>query len=79
MGHIAGFTASVTGAFATMLASVVATGVGALFDGTPRPLMIAAFCLGGLGLLLMLGMKRATRRIEEREMAESPAQTPDLL
>ncbi len=79
MGHIAGFTASITGAVATLLASAIATFVGAMFDGTPRPLMIAACCLGAAGLTMMLRMKRAARRLEERQAAGSPPQSPDML
>jgi DHA1 family bicyclomycin/chloramphenicol resistance-like MFS transporter len=39
MGHIAGFTASVSGGVATVLAAVLAIGANVLFNGTPLPLM----------------------------------------
>lgn len=74
MGHIAGFTASVTGATATLLAATIATGVGAMFQGTQRPLIIAAICLGTLGFALMLRMNRA-----QRAQRDAPMQTPDAL
>ncbi len=57
MGHIAGFTASVTGAVSTMIAALVASYVGALFDGTPIPLVLAVLCLAFIGFLLMLRMR----------------------
>ena len=61
MGHIAGFTASVTGATATMIAAAIATALGTVFDGTPRPLIAAAFCLGLIGFALMWAMRQAQR------------------
>lgn len=74
MGHIAGFTASVTGATATLIAAAIATGVGAIFEGTQRPLIIAAICLGTLGFALMLRMNRA-----QRVQRDVPLQTPEGL
>lgn len=74
MGHIAGFTASVTGAAATLLAASIASGVGAMFADTQRPLIVAALCLGTLGFGLMLRMTRAQRR--HRQV---PPQIPDGL
>ncbi|MEP4198156.1 MAG: MFS transporter [Aliishimia sp.] len=58
MGHIAGFTASVTGATSTILAAAVASFVGFQFDGTPIPLVISALVLSTLGFGLMLRMRR---------------------
>jgi DHA1 family bicyclomycin/chloramphenicol resistance-like MFS transporter len=56
MGHIAGMAASVTGAVSTVLAAVIASPVGLLFDGTIRPLLGAIFLLACIGFALMLRM-----------------------
>lgn len=53
MGHIAGLTASLTGAVATMLAALASAVVGPLFDGTPIPLIVSACCLSLIGAALM--------------------------
>lgn len=54
MGHIAGMTASVSGATSTLLAAGIASFVGDQFDGTPIPLVIAALVLSTCGLALVL-------------------------
>ncbi len=56
MGHIAGLTASITGAFATIGAAVVASVVGRLFDGTALPLILSIGVLGCFGLAAILHM-----------------------
>lgn len=53
MGHIAGLTASLTGAVATMLAALASALVGPLFDGTPVPLILSALCLSVIGAALI--------------------------
>ena len=54
MGHIAGFTASVTGAVATFIAAAAASLVGYLFNETPFPLIGAALVLSIIGLYVMV-------------------------
>lgn len=63
MGHIAGMAASVIGAVATILAALVASPVGLMFDGTVRPVVIAVLVMVSIGLVLMLRMKRMEERI----------------
>ena len=56
MGHIAGFTASLSGGVATGLAAVLAIGANVLFNGPPLPLMaynLTMFVIG-LGIMLVL-------------------------
>ena len=65
MGHIAGMTASLTGAVATMLAAVASAVVGPLFDGTPVPLVVSALCLSLVGTFVVSRINthaRARRR-----------------
>jgi len=56
MGHIAGFTASITGAVSTLGAAIVASLVGQIFDGTAVPLILCIGILGMLGLLAVVRM-----------------------
>lgn len=64
MGHIAGMAASIIGAFATILAALIASPIGLLFDGTIVPLVGAVFVLASAALCVMLYMGRVeTRRI----------------
>ena len=58
MGHVAGMAASIVGASATVLASLIASGVGLLFDGTTRPLMISVLVMAVLAAGLVLSMHR---------------------
>ena len=65
MGHIAGMTASLTGAVATMLAAVASAVVGPLFDGTPVQLVVSALCLSLVGTFVVSRINthaRARRR-----------------
>lgn len=58
MGHIAGFTASVTGAISTMAAATLASFVGSIFDGTPLPLLMCSCVIASIGLIFMWQMNR---------------------
>ena len=60
MGHIAGFTASVSGGISTVLAAALAMGVNVLFDGTPLPLMVCnlVMVLTALSFTLVLVRSR---------------------
>ncbi len=66
MGHIAGMAASVIGAVSTVLAALIASPVGMLFDGSVRPLIGTTFVLASIAFILMLRMGR----IETRPAAE---------
>ncbi|WP_405363707.1 multidrug effflux MFS transporter [Roseobacter sp.] len=66
MGHIAGMAASVIGAVSTVLAAVIASPIGLLFDGTIRPLVSAVLVMAVMAFVLMQYMGR----IEERLPAE---------
>lgn len=63
MGHIAGLTASLTGAVSTMLAAVASGFVGLLFDGTPLPLIVSALALASIGLTLMWRLNTHAREV----------------
>ena len=56
MGHIAGLTASITGAISTIAAAISASIVGLIFDGTPIPLLTTNYFLAVCGLAIMLRM-----------------------
>ncbi|MGJ8545626.1 MAG: multidrug effflux MFS transporter [Sulfitobacter sp.] len=60
MGHIAGMAASVIGAVSTVLAAVIASPVGIMFDGTTRPLSLSVFVMAVLGFGMMLRMKKVS-------------------
>lgn len=62
MGHIAGMAASVTGAFSTIMAAVIASPIALVFDGTIRPLVGAVLVLSTLGFILMLMMAHEEHR-----------------
>ncbi len=62
MGHIAGMAASVTGAFSTVMAAVIASPIALIFDGTIRPLVGAILVLSTLGFILMLMMAHEEHR-----------------
>ncbi|ABG32278.1 MFS transporter [Roseobacter denitrificans] len=64
MGHIAGMAASVIGAISTVLAAVIASPVGLLFDGTIRPLVGTILVLALLAFLLMMYMARVEARAQ---------------
>lgn len=63
MGHIAGMAASVIGAVSTVLAAIIASPVGLLFDGTIRPLVGTIFVLACFAYGLMLHMGRLEARL----------------
>ncbi|PTW52132.1 MFS transporter [Rhodovulum kholense] len=54
LGHVAGMAASIIGAFATALSALLASPIGLLFDGTPRPLATGCFIAVGAALAVML-------------------------
>ena len=58
MGHIAGLTASLLGAVATVAGAVFGSLIGQSFDGTPLPVMIAVVIALGAGALVMRRMPR---------------------
>lgn len=58
MGHIAGMAASVIGGVSTVVAALIASPVGLLFDGSVTPLIGAVLVFAGIGLALMLHMAR---------------------
>jgi len=62
MGHIAGMAASVIGGISTVLAAMIASSVGLLFDGTLTPLATGVFCMAVIGFALMLNMGRIEAR-----------------
>lgn len=62
MGHIAGMAASIIGAFATIMAALIASPIGLLFDGTIVPLIGAVFVLAFAALCVMIYMGRVERR-----------------
>lgn len=61
MGHIAGMAASVIGAFSTLAAAAIASPVALFYDGTARPLTVAALLFVAVGYVLMLWMGRIER------------------
>ena len=58
LGHIAGMAASVMGAIATVIGALAGAAVGALFNGTPVPLLCAMAVLMTIGAVIMLRMPR---------------------
>ncbi|MDV7141617.1 multidrug effflux MFS transporter [Tropicimonas sp. TH_r6] len=62
MGHLAGLTASVTGAVGTIGAVALAIPLGLAFDGTPLPLMVGSWVLIVLGFAAMLVLRATDRR-----------------
>lgn len=62
MGHIAGFTASVSGAISTLAAAIIASFVGSQFNGTPFPLIMTCSLLALAGLLMMWRMNNIENR-----------------
>lgn len=59
MGHLAGTTASVVSAFSTFGAMMIAAPVGQLYDGSPRPMMIATLVCSGIAYYLMKWVREA--------------------
>ncbi|MCP9482102.1 multidrug effflux MFS transporter [Shimia sp. CNT1-13L.2] len=58
LGHMAGTAASVMGAIATVLGTMIAVPIGLAFDGTPLPLAIGIGISSVVGYALMLKMRR---------------------
>lgn len=67
MGHIAGFTASVTGGISTVSAAALAMGVNVLFDGTPLPLIAYNLAMVLIALGFTLVLIRAGRSLQQEE------------
>jgi MFS transporter, DHA1 family, multidrug resistance protein len=63
MGHIAGMAASVVGGISTVLAAVIASPVGLLFNATLWPLAVGIFIMSCIGFVLMLNMGRIENRL----------------
>ncbi len=61
MGHIAGIAASVVAAASTVLAAILASPVGLLFDGSIQPLVISVLIMAAVGLALMLYLGKLER------------------
>jgi DHA1 family bicyclomycin/chloramphenicol resistance-like MFS transporter len=59
MGHIAGMAASWTGSISTLVASLVAAGVGYLFNGTDIPLLAASAVIAFVGVLIVWRLNAA--------------------
>ena len=62
MGHIAGMAASVIGGISTVLAAVIASSIGLLFNATLWPLATGVFTMAVIGFTLMLSMGRIEAR-----------------
>lgn len=58
MGHIAGMAASVVGSVATVLAALIASPVGLIFDGTVTPLIFAVLAMATFAAIMMLNLVR---------------------
>lgn len=58
MGHIAGMAASVIGAVSTVIAALIASPIGTMFNGTTRPLTVSVLVMALLAFFLMLRMAR---------------------
>ncbi|MEM9968171.1 MAG: multidrug effflux MFS transporter [Pseudomonadota bacterium] len=69
MGHIAGMAASVVGAFATVMAAIIASPVGLLFEGSANSLIFAIMVMAIIGFALMWQMGR-------EEAAPAPVKEP---
>jgi len=67
LGHIAGIGASVAGAVSTVLAALIASPVGLLFNGTIVPLVAAVLIMALSGFLLMMQLARVERRLVSAE------------
>ena len=62
LGHIAGMAASVIGATSTVMAAVIASPIGLVFNGTIAPLVASVLILAGIGFALMIYLGRILRR-----------------
>ena len=72
MGHIAGMAASVIGAVSTVLAAVIASPIGLLFNGTIMPLIASVVVLAAVGFCLMLVLGRVVRHQDAATSAPAP-------
>lgn len=71
MGHIAGMAASVIGAVSTVMAAVIASPIGLLFNGTITPLITSVVVLAALGFTLMLWLGRVVRQ-QKKDLKTTP-------
>ena len=62
LGHIAGMAASVIGAMSTVMAAVIASPIGMVFNGTIAPLVASVLILASIGFALMIYLGRVLRR-----------------
>tara|TARA_R110002049_G_scaffold23545_10_gene83703 strand:+ start:89501 stop:90706 length:1206 start_codon:yes stop_codon:yes gene_type:complete len=62
MGHIAGMAASVIGSVSTVLAALIASPVGLMFDGTVAPLALAILVMAAVAFALMMYLGRVETR-----------------
>lgn len=62
VGHIAGIAASAIAAISTVLAALMASPIGLLFDGTIKPLVVAVLIMAMIGYILMLRLGRIETR-----------------
>ncbi len=67
VGHIAGMAASVVGSLSTVLAALIASPVGLMFDGTTRPLITSVLVMAVVALGIMRLMTRGIRVPEAAE------------
>lgn len=63
MGHIAGMAASVIGSISTVLAALIVTPIGLMFDGTLLPLTAGACIMLIIAFVLMLKMGRIEKQL----------------
>ncbi|MBW4960766.1 MFS transporter [Sulfitobacter sp. CW3] len=62
MGHIAGMAASVIGAVSTVLAALIASPIGLMFEGKVDLLVTSVLALAAVGFVLMLRMGYVAKR-----------------
>lgn len=67
LGHIAGMAASVIGSVSTVLAALIASPIGLMFDGTTQILPLAVLILSVLALWLMIRLRRHEVVFRHRE------------
>lgn len=58
LGHIAGMAASIVGGVSTILAAMIASPLGLVFDGTLRPILVPVVIMAVIALMLMRLMPR---------------------
>lgn len=67
MGHIAGMAASVVGAFSTVMAALISSGIALVFGGGVPVLSFAVMIMCMIGFALMLRMGRIETQLQAAE------------